>query len=225
MGILFSGSAIVIGGLVGTIFKRYVKTGDLFVLSIVIMLMSVLGVLVNLLKVDGTVLTSMQLPVVLFSLLVGGLLGELLHLEDRMSTISSDGFWGSVCNGFLFFGVGALQITGPIALVISNDQSQLILKSFIDFPFAITFGAVYGFGVAISGLPVMLSQAAIAAIAYLMRDFFSPELVAQISALGYVILFLMGLNLSGLSNRKVHIFNLLPSIGILILWQMIRRVL
>ena len=68
-----------------------------------------------------------------------------MQLETKISNISSfakKGFSDFV-DATIFFGVGGLQICGPILLVTVGDNSQLILKSIIDFPFALMFGISY----------------------------------------------------------------------------------
>ncbi len=225
MGFLLSGGSIFFGGVVGTLLKRYVKQGELRVLGLGIMLLSSVGIIENLLGVNGEKLESGQLLVVLFAVMFGGFIGESVGLERRLSSISVNGLMGTVISGSVFFGVGALQISGPIALALFGDNSMLILKALIDFPFAVTFGAAYGMGISLSGIPVVLVQLLIAMIAYAAQNFLGEDFVRAICATGYVILFLMGLNLSGISENKVNTMNLLPSILVLIAYQIFRMFL
>lgn len=171
MGFLLSGGSIFFGGVVGTLLKRYVKQGELRVLGIGVMLLSFVGMIENLLSVNEEMLESEQLLVVLFSVMFGGFIGENVGLERRLSSISVNGLMGTVISGSIFFGVGALQISGPIALALFGENIMLILKALIDFPFAVTFGAAYGMGVSLSGIPVVLVQLLIAMIAYATQNF------------------------------------------------------
>lgn len=63
-----------------------------------------------------------------------------------------------------------IKSLGPIALTLHNDNSQLLIKSFVDMPLAIVAGATYGAFTALSALPVAFLQLVIAFAAYFMAD-------------------------------------------------------
>ncbi len=226
MGIIADGCLIAIGGVLGSLFKKRVKMTQMYILAIVVMIISLTEVVANLLAVEGERVHTNHLLVVVACLFIGTLLGEKLRLEDRIKGLSSaehGRLTNALLAGSLFFGIGGLQITAPIACFIHGDYSQLFLKSAIDFPFALVFGAMYGIGIPLSGLVVLGMQLAIGGTAYLARSFFTTALVAQLCSVGYVILFFTGFNLI-FENNKISTVNMLPSILILLLYHGILRI-
>ena len=83
---------------------------------------------------------------------------------------------------------------------------MLILKSFIDFPFALMFGMLYGKQVAFSAIPVALIQLFIFFIALCAKNYITADLMAQLNSVGYIILFFSGFNL--ICDEKYRINNL-----------------
>ena len=142
-----------------------------------------------------------------------------MRLEERMSNLgkSDNASRNAVMDGFLFFGIGGLQILGPIALATQGDNSQLILKSLIDIPFAIVFGAAYGKIVALSAIPVALVQLAILGVAHLFDSFFTQVIVMEVCAMGFIILFFSGFNLASNGKHKISNLNMLPGVFLMLI--------
>ncbi|MDP4751407.1 MAG: DUF554 domain-containing protein, partial [Candidatus Nanopelagicales bacterium] len=109
------------------------------------------------------------LLVVLASLLLGGLLGSLLKIEERLEVMGTglkkrfdkDGkspFVEGFVSASLLFVIGPLAILGSISDGMSTGIEQLTLKSILDFFTSIAFAAALGWGVALSALPVGIYQ-------------------------------------------------------------------
>lgn len=221
MGILTDAFAILLGGLFGGRWQKSATAGSHHGLGIGIMLVSLVGFLENVYNVREGKIVSEHLLVVLFAFLIGNKVGELIRLEDRLSHVGSTK--STACNAFLdatlFFGVGGLQISGPLLLALHGDSTQLFIKSIVDLPFAVAFGAAYGRIVALSALPVAGMQGLIALIACAFSAFFSDELTAQLCAMGYLILFFSGFNLMTDGKYKVSNTNMLPGILLILLFH------
>ena len=213
MGIIADAAAILLGALIGCIFKSkaVIKQTDIFGIGIVII--SIAGALENLLEVTDGKIKGDGVVSVAFAIIAGYLIGELLKIEKRLTKLS-DG-QGERC-GFVeatvFFGVGGLQICGSILLGAQGDSTQLYIKSAVDFPFAIMLAAVYGASILLAALPVALVQALIAVGAYFFGDFISGTMLARICAVGYIILFFGGFNMLSCSKKKISCVNMLPSV-------------
>jgi len=222
MGIFADALAIVCGSLFGSRTRKGIRGDNYAILGIGIMIVSLVGFLENIYSVQGTSMVSEDLMVVLFSYLLGSKLGYALRLEDRLSSVgkSHDANRNALVDAALFFGVGGMQICGPVALAISGDNSQLLIKSAIDFSFALAFGATYGKIAALSALPVAAGQVLIALIAFLFRTLFHDALIMQLCAMGYIILFFSGFNLMTNGKYKVSNINMLPGIVLIILFQL-----
>lgn len=146
-----------------------------------------------------------------------------MYLETKISNISSlskDGF-SDIIDSTIFFGVGGLQICGPILLATVGDNSQLILKSVIDFPFALMFGISYGKRAALSAIPIAFIQLVIMMLTIISKDFLDTSVIKQICAMGYIILFFSGFNLMCEKKHKINNVNMLIGILIIILYNVI----
>lgn len=213
LGILADALAIMFGGLFGSRLQKQ-NSGDYRTLGIGIMIVSLVGFLENMYHVKGENIVSDHLIIVLLSYLLGSRIGDTLHLDERLSNVACSK--SIALNAFLdsamFFGVGGMQICGPIALAVNGDSSQLLIKSAVDLPFAIAFGAAYGKVTALSALPVALIQILIAAAAYFAASLFDAKTVAELCAIGYIVLFFSGFNLVSQGRYKVSNINMLPGI-------------
>ena len=227
MGIVADGLAILLGGLFGGKLQKRCDNGNYRILAIGIMIVSLVGFLENVYNVQGENIVSENLIVVLFSFLLGSKLGEKLKLDEKLSNLSktSNASMNAFIDAALFFGVGGLQLSGPVLLALNGDSGQLYIKSLVDLPFAIAFGATYGKIVSLSAFPVAAVQILIALIAYFCASFFSSEMTAQLCAMGYVILFFSGYNLMAENQQKVNNINMLPGIFLVMIiksiWDMV----
>jgi len=223
MGIIINALSIMMGTFFGHFFKERIKLENFSVLGISIMIISIVGFLENIFDVNGITLKSNDLLIVVFALIIGTLLGDMINLENKISRISNcskKGF-SNIIDCTIFFGVGGLQICGPILLATSGDNSQLILKSIIDMPFALMFGISYGKTVAVSAIPVAFGQFVIMLITMFSRDFFDTSVIKQICAMGYIILFFSGFNLMCEKNHKINNVNMIVGIFIVVLYNML----
>lgn len=220
------GVSIILGGLLGGFFSKKINIKDYFALSITIMLLSIVGLLENILSISEGKIVGEHTVVVCLALALGCFIGDALDLEDRIYSLSrtqnitTNGLIDSV----LFFGIGGLQISAPILYILSGDSFQFILKSVIDFPFAIMLGATYGKKVSLSAIPVVLMQLAIATLAYCLGDFLSQDFLSQLCSIGYLILFFTGFNMMGLPNCKIKNINIIPGIFLIIVYNIILEV-
>ena len=150
-----------------------------------------------------------------------------MRLEDRIYSLprTQNATQNGLVDSVLFFGIGGLQISGPILYALTGDSFQLVLKGFIDFPFALMLGATYGMKVSFSAFAVLSGQLIIAAITYCFGDFFSSDLLCQLCSVGYLILFFSGFNMICSPKNKVKNINILPGIFLIIIYNVILEVL
>lgn len=225
MGIAVNAASIIMGSFLGSIFKEHIKFKNFAVLSISIMIISLVGFFENIFDIKEMVLKSNELLVVVFALIIGTMIGDAMQLETRVSNISSfakSGFSDFV-DATIFFGVGGLQICGPILLATVGDNSQLILKSVIDFPFALMFGISYGKRVALSAIPVAVGQLLIALLTVLSENLLTISAIKQLCAIGYIILFFSGFNLICEKKYKINNVNMIVGIFIILVYNVILK--
>ena len=224
MGITVNAFSIILGAFLGSIFKERIKLQNFTVLGISIMIISLVGFFENIYGVSGLSLESSELLVVVFALIVGTVIGDFIKLDTRISNLSSlkkDGF-SVLIDSSIFFGVGGLQICGPMLLATMGDSSQLLLKSVIDFPFALMFGISYGKKVAFSSIPVAVGQTVIFLMTMLSKNFFDDSVIRQMCAMGYIILFFSGFNLICDKKNKINNVNMIIGIFIILVYNIIK---
>lgn len=223
MGILADALVIGGGGLLGSRLKNHKIEHS--TIGIAVMIISLVSFLENMYNVKGKALSTDHLIVVLLAFLIGSKIGEALKLEERMSNFgkTDNQSLNAFVDAALFFGVGGLQISGPLTLALNHSNDQLFIKSLVDAPFSLIFGSTYGKITAFSAFPVAALQLAIAAAAYAFSSFFDPALTAQICAMGYIILFFSGFNLMSDGKTKISNINMLPGILLILLFHVAKN--
>ncbi len=165
------------------------------------------------------------LLVVLASLLVGGITGSLLRLEQRLEGFGAflqRRFQGSgssetkkkFIDGFvaasLIFTIGPLAILGALSDGLGQGIDQLALKSALDGFASIAFAASMGWGVAASAIPVALWQGSITLLAVLVGATVAEAAISAMTATGGILLLGVGLRL--LNIRQVSVADMLPAL-------------
>jgi uncharacterized membrane protein YqgA involved in biofilm formation len=160
--------------------------------------------------------------IVLASLLVGGGIGELLHLTERVEGLG-DWFQGRLARGdepsrisegfvtaSLVFCVGPLTILGAIQNGLTGDLQLLAVKSVLDGFAAIAFAAALGAGVYLSIATILVVQGGLATLAWLFGASVDPVAISAASAVGGVILLGVGFRL--LEIKRIRVLSMLPAL-------------
>lgn len=178
-----------------------------------------------------TALQTDQLLLVIFSLAVGGVIGEFLAIEDRLerlggwleSRFSANG-GGGIAKGFvaasLLFCVGSMAIVGSLESGLKGDHQTLFAKSILDGVSSVVFASSLGAGVLFSAVPVLLYQGTITLGASLIKPFLTPDAIAQMSAVGGLLIMAIGVNI--LELKRIKVGNLLPAIGVPLVYLILR---
>ncbi|MFC3998559.1 DUF554 domain-containing protein [Nocardiopsis sediminis] len=182
---------------------------------------------------------SAPVLIVLASLLIGGIAGSLLRLEDRLADLgglvrrlftrsrvavgAGGGPEGTAApqegahrfvEGFvsssLVFVVGPLAILGAISDGLGNGIDQLALKATLDGFAAIAFAAGLGIGVMASAVPVLVYQGAFTVLGVALGNFLPEASVDALTATGGLLL--VGVALRLLRIRSLPVADLLPAL-------------
>jgi len=165
--------------------------------------------------------------VLLVALALGGVLGSALGLQDRLERFGDAlqrrfASRGRFSEGFvtatLLFLVGPLAIVGSLQSGVSGDHSALFLKGVLDGVGSIAMAATFGVGVAVSAVPVLLYQGAIALSGALLASAWidpagDPRLVLFNGVGGLMI---VGLGLNILEVTRIRVADLLPALVLVI---------
>ena len=161
--------------------------------------------------------------VVIFSLLIGALIGSALAIEDRLEFLGnklksrfskngSSNFVEGFVSASLIFAIGPLAILGSISDGMGTGIDQLVLKSTLDGFAALAFAASLGWGVALSALPVGIYQFAWTAVGLFLGAILTNYQVAAMTAVGGILL--IGISLRLLRIKQIAVGNLLPALAL-----------
>ncbi len=226
-------AAIVVGAGLGVLVGGRLpqRTRDLITqaLGLIVLVIAALNV-VALLDAEwtGAVGDSAPLLIVLASVVIGGVMGSLLRLEDRVEQLGgwlqsrvrgsagspeSDGrarFIEGFVDASLLFCIGPLAILGALSDGLGRGIDQLALKSVLDGVASIAFAASLGWGVAFSALAVGIVQGILTVLGALVGAVLAASAVAAITATGGILLIGVGLRLLRVSSLPVA--DLLPAL-------------
>ncbi|HHV74851.1 hypothetical protein BVF91_00965 [Thermoanaerobacterium sp. PSU-2] len=225
IGTFVNAASIVVGSFVGTLFKIGIPD------RIKSTVMQAISLSVLIIGFDSA-LKYKNLLLVIVSLAIGGIVGELLDIEKKLNQfgdflerkLSRNGE-NKISEGFvtasLIYCIGAMAIVGALKDGLQGDHSILFAKSMLDGISSIIFASTLGIGVMISSISVLLYQGSITLCASLLKDLLTANVIADMSAIGGVLI--IGISLNMLNLTKIKIGNLLPSIFIPIVYEIILK--
>lgn len=220
-GTIVNSLAIIAGSMVGVLFQhRFPKKIQQIVFQ-------GLGLSAFLIGIQMALKVQHILPLI-FSLIIGGIVGESINLDMKMehfgnwlkSIIKSkdarftDGFVAAS----ILFCVGAMAILGPMDEGIRGDKTILLTKSILDGFASIALAASMGIGVAFSAIPILLYQGGIAVLAGFSQNFFTSNMIQQLTAVGGILI--VGISMNILEIKKINVTNLLPAIILSVLFSL-----
>ena len=221
-GTLVNVAAVLAGSLLGLLIKNRMPK------RLTEIVFQVLGLFTLFLGVSMALKTN-HLIYLIFSLLLGGISGELLRLEERMDRFgaflkrklpgNNERFQEGLITAFLLFCMGSMTILGAIEEGINNNPDLLLTKSLMDGFSSIALAAALGVGVLLSAIPLLIFQGGLTLLASSVQDFLLPEMIAEITAVGGVMLIGLGINILGI--KKLRIMNMLPALLFVVLMVMV----
>ncbi len=234
LGTLLNMAAIVVGAALGVLVGHRLpeRTRDLITqaLGLVTLVVAALNV-VDLLDADwiADVGSAAPLLIVLGSVVVGGIIGSLLRLEDRVEQLggwvqrkvsrgdSATGegrarFIEGFVDASLLFCIGPLAVLGSISDGLGRGIDQLALKSVLDLFASIAFAASLGWGVAFSAVSVGIVQGLFTLLCALVGSVMAASAIAALTATGGVLL--IGVSLRLLKVSRIAVADLLPALVI-----------
>jgi uncharacterized membrane protein YqgA involved in biofilm formation len=219
---------IIGGASIGVLIGNRMKIATRDLLTDVLGLVTFLGAASALIplwssRYIDSVPSGWALLVVLGSLLIGGLIGSALNLENRLDGLGEklrqrfgasqeSPFVEGFVSASLLFAIGPLAILGSISDGMSTGIDQLLLKSTLDFFAAMAFATSLGWGVAVSALPVGLYQGVWTVIGLALGKVLDGYQVDAMTVVGGIMLLCIALRL--LKIKSVAVGNLLPALAI-----------
>jgi len=224
LGTIVNAVAIIVGSLLGLLFRGGIpKKFTVTMMQAISLAVMLIGFKMAL-KTDAILL-------VIFSLVIGSLMGEFINIESRLERLgkrletrfSKPG--GGIAKGFvvasLVFCVGSMAIVGALESGLSGNHQTLFAKSALDGLFSIIFASSFGIGVLFSSVSVFIYQGMITLTSSLMKPFLIPAVINQMSGVGGILIMAIGINL--LEIQKIKVGNMLPAIFIPLVYYMIKQ--
>lgn len=230
LGTIINTAAIVAGGAGGALFGRFLKENVQDTLTkccgVSTLFIAVTGALEQMLTVENGAVVSHGAMLVIGCLTIGAVIGELLDLEgaferfgewlkQKTGNAKDKRFVDAFVTASLTVCIGAMAIVGSIEDGITGDYSILATKSVLDFIIIMVMSCSMGRGAVFSAIPVAILQGSITALAGLLRPVMTAAALANLSMVGSVLIFCVGVNL--VWGKKVRVANLLPAIVIAVI--------
>lgn len=224
-GTLVNAAAVIIGGLLGLVLKKGIKQRfqDIVTqaIGLAVIFIGISGAMSGLLVIKGGAIETQGSMMLILSLVIGALVGEWINIEEYAIRFGewlkhkahSDGdsqFIDGFVTTSLTICIGAMAVVGAINDGLTGDASMLYTKAILDLVIVIIFASTYGVGVIFSVIPLVAFQGIITLLSRLIAPYLTGQVIANISMVGSVLIFCVGLNL--MFKLKIKIANLLPAL-------------
>lgn len=214
--------ATVLGGtFIGLLLKRGIP--EKYRVTVI----QALGLCVMLIGVQMALKTQNVLIVIL-SLIIGGILGEWLAIDEKLNQLGDylTKIWGNNSSNIgqafvttsLLFCVGAMAIVGSLQEGLTGDATTLYAKSMLDGISAIVFSATLGIGVGLSAVTVLIYQGGLTLLAGFLSPWLSDAVICEMTAVGGVMI--MAIALLMLEIKQIKVANWLPAIPMAVMITM-----
>ncbi len=212
-GTLINVTTILVGSLFGLLLgNRLQEQTKKTVMNTVALVVLYLGI--------ETASKGNNLVAILLGLVLGSLIGEALHLEERLNHIGQTieerlkTGKGHFATGFitatLLFCVGPMAILGSLQDGLKQGYNILLTKAALDGLSSIALSASLGIGVSFSAVVVLIYQGILTLLASCLGNLATAEVLASLSGAGGILIIGIGLNMLGLT--KIKTANLLPGL-------------
>lgn len=231
LGTVVNAAAVLAGGTVGLFIKKGMKEGlsDSCMKStgLATLVIGIVNLLPAMLTFESGAFDTRGSLLLVISLVLGTMIGELLRLEYLVERLSQKlenrfgiaGFTKGFISASLLFCVGAMAIIGSFNDGLYADRSTLYIKSMIDGLSALFLASSLGAGVLFSAIPLFLYQGALTLGASALAPILSQGAMSDMSMVGYAIIMAIGLNLTGATKFKTT--NMVPAMIVVLLARLI----
>ncbi len=221
-------AAIVIGTLIGGMLQQVFPENIQKITSLAVGLgVLIIGIRMSLKVPDEYLL------VFIFSLMLGGIIGELIAVESFLDgcqswlennfqlrkTQSTEG----LITAFILFCASSLTIVGAIEEGMQGKRQLLMVKSALDGITAIALASSYGLAILLSILPMLIIQGGLTLLAGKVKSLFNKNIIAVLSAVGGALIVAVSFKILGLGDFRMG--NLLPSLLVVVFLTWVHRLL
>ena len=225
LGTIINSAAIIVGGVFGLLFGKILNVRIQESLQkasgICVLFIGIAGAMEGMLKLSGSSLSTGRSMLIVASLALGALVGEILNIEHgferfgewlkvKTGNAKDKSFVEGFVTASLTVCIGAMAVVGSIKDGISGDYSILVTKAILDLIIITVMTSSLGKGCAFSAIPVAVFQGLITALARLIKPLMTDGALANLSLIGSILIFCVGVNL--VWDKRIKVANLLPSL-------------
>jgi uncharacterized protein len=231
LGTIVNTISIIIGGIVGLFFKKGLKPRfqsiitDAIGLSVIFM--GVSGALIGMLKIVNNGLESSGTMMIIFSLVLGAIIGEAINLDYRLEQFGEwlkkkfssksdpkfvEGFVTASCTVC----IGAMAIVGSLEDGLTGNASMLYAKAILDAVIIMVYASSFGKGAIFSAIPVFILQGSVTLLATFIAPLMTEIAISNLSMVGSMLIFCIGINL--MFHTKIKVANMLPALIFVVIY-------
>lgn len=225
LGTIINTLAIIVGGAFGLAFGRFFKESAQDTLcktcGVCTLFLGISGALEGMLTVEGTAVVGGGSMLIIGCMAIGALIGELLDLEGaferfgewlkiKTGNAKDKGFVDAFVTASLTVCIGAMAIVGSIQDGIKGDYSILAAKAVLDLIIIMVMTCSMGKGCVFSAIPVAIFQGSVTALAGLIKPLMTDAALGNLSMIGSILIFCVGVNL--VWGKKLKVANMLPAV-------------
>ena len=234
LGTIINVAAIIAGGVIGIVGGKWLSERCqetlIRAMGICVMVVGLAGALEKMLSVDGGKLTSGGTMMLVISMAIGGLMGEILDLDRRMEGFgrwlrekSGNGkdnlFLDAFITATMTVCIGAMAIVGAVEDGINGNYTILAAKALMDFVIILVMASSMGKGCIFSAVPVGIFQGSVTLLARLVEPLLTTAALDNLSLVGSVLIFCVGINL--IWKNTIRVANLLPALIVAIAYALL----
>ena len=225
LGTIINTAAIIVGGLLGLLFKNilsdHMQDTLLKANGVCVLFIGIGGAMQQMLKIADGALETTGSMMLIVCFVLGSIVGELFDLELRFEQFgawlrqkthneSDSGFLDGFIHASLTVCIGAMAIVGSIQDGLMGDYSLLCAKAALDAIIIMVMAASMGKGCIFSAIPVAILQGGVTLLSRLIAPLITDAAIANLSYSGSILIFCVGLNL--VWGKKIKVANMLPTL-------------
>lgn len=234
LGTIINVAAIIAGGAIGIVGGKWLSERCqetlIRAMGVCVMVVGLAGALEKMLSVDGGKLTSGGTMMLVISMAIGALVGEILDLDRRMEGFgrwlrekSGNGkdnrFLDAFITATMTVCIGAMAIVGAVEDGINGNYTILAAKALMDFVIILVMASSMGKGCIFSAIPVGIFQGSVTLLARLVEPLLTVAALDNLSLVGSVLIFCVGVNL--IWKNTIRVANLLPALIVAIAYALL----
>ena len=234
LGTFYNALGVVFGGLLGLLIGQRLSEDFhetlLKVTGVAVFVLGIAGTLEKMPVVHGSHVESHGSMMLILSLVLGTVLGELLKIEEGFERLGTwlkektgnqgdTSFVDAFMTTALTICIGAMAVVGAVQDGLTGDTSTLLAKAILDMVIVLVLTVSKGKGAIFAVVPLMILQGLITLLAHLIAPIMTPQALSNLSLVGSSLILCVGINL--IWGKRIKVANLLPAVLIAIIWAFI----